>query len=195
MHKPAPADHDILPVIAARWSSRALDPGAPVAEAELMRLFEAARWAPSSGNSQPWAYVYGIAGTGAFAVIRDCLSRGNVPWAGKAGALAVACAQMQRDSGEAMRHAHHDLGLSVAMLLLQAAAMDLVAHPMAGFDAARAKEALAVPDPWQPVTAIAIGRPASLDGLPEDLRARELAPRVRKPLSAFVFEGRWPAAG
>lgn len=195
MLKPAPADHEIHPLIAGRWSPRAFDPEARLRPEEMARLFEAARWAPSSSNTQPWAYVYGLAGTPAFAALLACLSAGNQTWAGRAAALVVACCRDVADDGRPLGHAEHDLGLSLAMLMVQAEAMGLMTHAMGGFDREKARAALAVPEGWRPKTAIAVGRPGDPALLDEARRKGELGPRQpRRPVTAFAFEGAWPAA-
>lgn len=191
MEKPAATDHHIHPLIAARWSPRALSADPALTDEEVARLFEAARWAPSSGNSQPWGYVYGLAGTPGFDTILGCLVPGNASWCARAGALVIACARTEDDKGEPIRHCDHDLGLSVAMMLLEATAIGLAIHPMAGFEPEKAAEVLSIPAPWRPTTAIAIGRPAPLDVLSDRLRDRELAPRVRKPQAEIAFRDRW----
>jgi len=195
MDKPAPADHEIHHLIARRWSPRAFDPAGGVGATEMMRLFEAARWAPSAFNAQPWAYVYGLAGTPAFAILLACLVPFNQSWAQRAGALVVACNRTLDDKGAPLTHGEHDLGLSVATLLLQAEAMGLAAHAMSGFDRAQAAGALAVPAGWQPMTAIAVGLPGDPALLDERQREREVGPRqARRPVTEFAFEGAWPAA-
>lgn len=192
MQKTAPTDHEILPAIAERWSPRAMAAGRPT-EAELKQIFEAARWAPSAFNSQPWAFVYAFAGTPAFDKLLEPLVAFNVGWAKHAGVLVIACAQLRTEKGE-LSHAMHDVGLAVQNMLVQAAALGVASHGMSGFSADKAKEVLSIPENWVAVTAIAFGAPASPDMLDEKLKERELAPRERKPQAAFTFEGGWPAA-
>lgn len=189
MHKPAPTEYEILPVLAERWSPRAITAERPTPD-ELKQLFEAARWAPSAYNSQPWAFVYAFHGTPAFETLLAPLVPFNVGWAKHAGVLLIACAQLRTEKGE-LSHAMHDVGLAVENLMIQATALGLASHGMSGFSADKAKEVLAIPENWVAVTAIALGAPASADMLEGAMKERELAPRERKPQAAFTFEGGW----
>ncbi len=193
--KPAAADHDVHPLIRDRWSPRAFG-DRPVEPAVLARLFEAARWAPSCANAQPWSFVFAHkADTAQFSAILDCLKPGNQKWADRAAVLMVSVAQLDfikpGKPNRPNRHAYHDIGLAVAHLGLQATALGLVLHQMAGFDAGKARLALGIPEGHEAVTAIALGYPGDPAQLVEDLRVRELAPRTRKPQEAFVFRGTW----
>jgi nitroreductase len=192
VRKPAPADADIHPLIRERWSQRAFS-GEPIEPATLRTLFEAARWAPSSFNDQPWRFLVATredaAGFGAFL---DCLTPSNQRWNAAAGALVLACARVDFErTGKPNRHAFHDTGIAIGFLLLQATALGIASHPMAGFDVEKARSAAVVPAPFEPLTMIALAMPGDLERLPEDLRARELAPRARRPLPASVFGSRW----
>jgi len=174
------------PMIAARWSPRGLDPSAEITEPQLWSLFEAARWAASSGNLQPYRYLAGRRGSATFDRIFGVLKPRNQRWAGAASALVLGVAVLADDSGRPIPYGVYDLGQATAQLALQAVALGLVAHQMAGFfpDAARAEFGL--PPNHQPTVAMAIGRLGSPDGLPEDLRARESRPRARRPLTETV---------
>lgn len=198
MHKPAPADHPIHEILRERWSPRAFDRRRPVPREVLLSLLEAARWAPSANNEQPWSFVVGTREDPAtFQRILACLNPRNQRWAAHAPVLLLTVThRVAEASGRPNRHAYHDLGLAVAQLTLQAVAQGLAVHQMAGFNPEVAREAFGIPDGWDPVTVVAVGYPGSPEELPEDLRERELAPRRRKPLAAFVFTGRWgqPAA-
>lgn len=194
MRKTAETAYPVHPLIAERWSPRAFAPE-PIKEADLMPLFEAARWAASSYNLQPWHFVYGLRGQPAFDAILGCLVPGNAAWAGRAGALVIAVARVVRDDGIANRHAVHDLGQSLASLALQATADGLVVHQMSGFDPDKARAALGVPEGFEPLTAVAIGRPAGPDDPPDErTRDREKAPRARRTVAEFAYPGRWPDA-
>ena len=190
--RPAPTTRPILEVLAGRWSSRAIDPDRPVSRAQLAVLLEAARWAPSSGNVQPWRYlVFDAEVPEARAQARDCLRRGNV-WAHRAPVLLLSLVDCcWPDSTDPNPSALHDVGAASLSLVLQAMAEGLVAHQMAGFDRARARERFAVPDRLDPVAFIAVGHPGRADLLDDRRRDREQAPRRRRPISATAFVGRW----
>ena len=198
MEKLAPVDHAIEPTLQARWSPRAFA-STPIEPATVHRLFEAARWAPSAVNEQPWMFIVGdTANPATHAAIAAALSGTNPSWASKAPVLVLALArthyQSPRMQGRPNRHAYYDLGQAVAQLTVQATALGLFAHQMGGFDADRARGAFNVPAEYDPVVVLAIGYAGDPDSLPADLRARELAPRVRRPQSEFVLAGPMPAA-
>ncbi|MGQ0842278.1 nitroreductase family protein [Actinokineospora sp.] len=174
------------PLITGRWSPRALDPAGEVPAAALRRMLEAARWAPSYGNTQPARYLVGPRGTPTFARILALLNRGNQAWAGNAGALLVACAATVNAKGE-VPYAEYGVGLATENLVLQAVAEGLVAHQMAGFDAPGVTREFALPESVRPLAAIAVGVLGSPDLLPADRRARETAPRSRLPLAEIAF--------
>jgi nitroreductase len=192
MEKPAQTDYPILELLKRRWSPRVFSER--MVEPEKLRiLFEAARWAPSSFNEQPWSFVMA---TKEQAEEHDrllsCLSEGNQRWARGAPVLMVSVAKETFDkTGKPNRHAFHDVGLAVGNLLVQATALDLFVHQMAGFSPEKVREIYGVPDGFEPVAAIAIGYGADIGALPEELRARELVGRSRKPVNSFVFQGRW----
>jgi nitroreductase len=190
--RPAPTARPILEVLAGRWSSRAIDPDRPVSRAQLAVLLEAARWAPSCGNVQPWRYlVFDAEVPEARAQARDCLRRGNV-WAHRAPVLLLSLVDRYwPDSTDPNPSALHDVGAASLSLVLQAMAEGLVAHQMAGFDRARARECFAVPGRLDPVAFIAVGHPGRADLLDERRRDREQAPRRRRPVSATTFVARW----
>lgn len=192
MRKPAPTAVPILPVIAERWSPRAFDPEAVLTADDLAPLFEAARWAPSSANNQPWRYIYGHRGTEAFERLLSCLSEGNRDYCRRASVLIIAATRTVRDNGKPNFHGGHDLGLSIGYMLLQAVADGLAIHPMGGFDDERARELLGIPERFAAWTAIAIGRHGDPALLSERQRAQETAERERLPVSAIAFEGHWP---
>jgi len=182
----------IEPLLARRSSPRAFA-AVPVARALLGSLFEAARWAPSCFNEQPWRFVFAVREDAeAFARLGSCLAESNARWATAAPVLmlSVAKANFARND-RPNRHALHDVGLAMENLVLQAEALGLAVHQMAGFDLARARDLLAVPPGFEPVAMAAIGYRGDADQLPEPLRQRELAPRERQPLSELVFEGRF----
>ena len=192
MPNAARTDFPMHDLIRRRWSPRAFA-DRPVEPEKLRSLLEAARWAPSSFNQQPWAYLVATREEPeAFGRLLTALMEGNRAWAARAPVLMLSVAKLDFDrNGQPNRHAFHDVGLATANLVTQATAMGLAAHQMAGFDAAKARELFAIPDGWEPVAAIALGYPGEASSLPAPLRDRELAARTRKPLEEFVFSGRW----
>lgn len=188
----APADHPIHELIARRWSPRAFDER-PLEPAILRQLFEAARWAPSSFNEQPWRFLVAERQNEAeFARMLDCLLEGNRKWAHRASVLAISVAKLAFDrSGKPNRHHAHDVGLATGNLVLQATALGLHVHMMAGFDPQKVRAAYGVPETFEPLTAIAIGCLGSIDVLDEKKQAQERAPRTRLAMSEIVFQGGW----
>lgn len=193
MEKPAPAEHPIHELIANRWSPRAFA-DRPVPRDLIKVLFEAARWAPSCFNAQPWSFVIAHkADEAGYTRILDLLVEGNQAWAKGAPVLMISFADPFFD--EAMErpnaHAWHDVGLASAMLATQATALGLRVHFMAGFDRKRAPGELGAPEHFEAVAAAALGYPGDPDSLEERFAERERAARERRPQSAFVHEGRF----
>ena len=191
------AAHDIDPLFLERWSPRAFD-NSPLSDAEVMSLFEAARWAPSSYNSQPWRFLYARRDTPYWARFLDLLIPFNRSWAERAGLLIVAVSNslMTPPGSEKAvpSHSHsYDAGAAWAQLALQATRLGLQAHGMVGFDMERAFADLNVPVGYRVEAAIAVGRPGDKSVLPEKLQEREV-PSDRQPVSAFAFEGGFQAA-
>lgn len=195
MDKTAVTEFPIHELIARRWSPRAFSER-PVEEQKLASLLEAARWAPSCYNEQPWRFFVATRDEPErHARLASCLVPGNRVWAEKAWVLALSVARLAFErTGKPNRHALHDVGLAVGGLLVQAEALGLATHQMAGFDGAKARELLWIPDGYEPVAMIAIGYRGEPELLPEELREREIAPRVRKSLEEIVFGERWDAA-
>ncbi|ASO17877.1 nitroreductase [Actinoalloteichus hoggarensis] len=179
------------PLIADRWSPRNLDPTAELTMEQLRPLFEAARWAPSWGNSQPARYLVGIRGTETFDRIAATLSRGNKAWAPAAAALVIGVAVVLDEEGRPLPYGEYGLGLATQNLVLQAVAEGLVAHQMAGFDAAAIAEEFGLPDSVEPRVAIAVGTLAQPDTGPLDLRERDAKPRRRRALDELVSGEAW----
>jgi nitroreductase len=194
MHRAA-TDHPVNELIAARWSPYAFA-DRPVAKADVLSLFEAARWAPSSYNEQPWSYLVATRDEPEqYARLLSCLVEGNQVWAKAAPVLALGCTALNFvRNGQPNAAAQHDLGLSSGCLVLEATARGLVVHQMIGILPERARELYAIPEGVRPLTGLAIGYPGDPAALPENLRARDAARRPRKPLSAFVFTGKWGTA-
>jgi nitroreductase len=194
-HKQATADHPIQELIARRWSPYAFS-DRPVSDDDLRSLFEAARWAPSSYNEQPWTYIVATkANPTAFERLLSCLVEGNQAWAQAAPVLALGCTSLFfKKNGKPNAAAIHDLGLASATLVLEATARGLFVHQMIGILPDRARQLYRIPEGVQPLTGLAIGYAADPNALPEKYRDRDLAPRSRKPLAEFVFGGEWGAA-
>lgn len=159
-------------------------------------MFEAARWAASSYNEQPWSYVVATkADPEAFARLLTCLVEANQAWAAAAPVLALGCTSLRFSRNDQPNAAAvHDLGLASANLTFEATARGLVIHQMIGILPDKARELYRIPHGVQAVTGLAIGYAADPSALPEKYRERDLAPRSRKPLSEFVFSEEWGAA-
>ncbi len=185
------SDHDINPLFLNRWSPRVLD-GQPIGQETLFRILEAARWAPSASNVQPWRFIYGLAGSPSFDRMLGLLNEGNRVWAGNASVLLflVSDELSRRADGSTRPNRSHsfDAGASWAMLALQATHLGYQAHAMGGVDFERAQVELSVPNDHRIEAAIAIGRPTERTNLSEEQRIRE-TPNGRRPLSTFMFEG------
>ncbi|GAB3282078.1 nitroreductase family protein [Parasphingorhabdus pacifica] len=192
--KPALSSVPLHPLLAARWSPRALDPHTEIDDERFTALFEAARWAPSWGNTQPARYIAGRRGAETFERIHATLSRGNHGWTMSAAALAIGVAKTADEDGEPLPYGEYGLGLATENLVLQAVGDGLVAHQMAGFDREAARAAFDIPPGFEPLVAIAVGGPGSDEDLPEKLRDKERAPRSRLPLSELVFGTGWGSA-
>ena len=192
MEKPAETQVPIHDLLRRRWSPRAFAER-PVEPNAVLSLLEAARWAPSSSNEQPWRFVVATKDQPVeYDRLLACLVEGNRKWAFRAPVLilSVACMNFE-DEGKPNRHAVHDVGLATENLLLQATALGLVAHPMAGFDIEKAQTDLKIPSGYEPVAMIAVGYPGELSVLPDYLQQRELKPRERKTLAEIAFSGQW----
>jgi nitroreductase len=184
------ADHPVEPIFLERWSPRAFT-GEAISEAELRSMFEAARWAPSSYNSQPWRFVYARRDNAHWDKLLGLLIPFNQGWAKTASALvfAASCETMPGKDGPVPQRAHaFDTGAAWGYLALQAAYMGWHAHAMVGVEWERVDEALNVPKGHRVHAAIAIGKKGPTSMLPETLQARE-APSPRNPLGDFIFEG------
>ena len=192
MQKPAATDHQVHDFIVQRWSPRAFS-NKPVSPDVLRSLFEAARWAASSYNDQPWAYIVATKDDEQnYSKLLSVLVDVNAAWAKQAPVLAISVARKHfKHDGSPNRVALHDVGAANAQLTMEATSRGLLVHQMGGFDQAKARQVFGIPEGWDPVSAIAIGYPGDPETLPEKLRAPELAARTRKPLSEFVMTGHW----
>lgn len=187
-------EHSILPVLTQRRSPRAYT-AQPVPTETLQQLFTAAASAASCYGEQPWRFIVGSKSTSpaAFEKILGTLAPFNQTWVQKAPVLAISIAKTNfSHDNNPNAWARHDVGQAVATLAVQAAALDLQVHQMAGFSAEAARTAFGIPEGYEPVAVFTIGDPGDLDAMSDDARARELAPRTRKPLAEFMFEGGWP---
>lgn len=192
MQKLAEATYALHPLIEARWSPRAFE-SRPVETAKICALLEAARWAPSCFNDQPWLFFVGsVENTPqAHEVLSGLLVEGN-DWAKKAPVLVLSVARMHfAYNGKPNRHAYHDVGLAVENMVIQAQHMGLATHQMAGFHYDKAVENLGIPPGYEPVAMMAVGYAGSPDLLDGDLRVRETAPRERKPMQEMAFSSHW----
>jgi nitroreductase len=192
MEKPADTSYPIEELLKRRWSPRAFA-DRPVEPEKLLSLWEAARWAASTANQQPWSFIVATKQDEVeYTRLLSCLRENNQQWASRAPILMVSVAKLTFDAnGQPNRHAFHDVGLAVANLILQATALGLYVHQMAGFYPDRVRELYSVPDGFEPVAGIVLGYPGDPATLSEDLQQRELAPRARKPLESFVFQYAW----
>ena len=192
MHNPAPTDHPIHPLLRDRWSPRAFA-GKPMPKDQLARLLEAARWAPSSYNEQPWAFLVATKDDPAeFQKLLGCLIEFNQGWAKAASVLIITVAHRTFEkNGKDNPHAGHDVGLAMANLTVQATSEGLVVHQMAGILPDEARKVYGIPAGWDALTGVAIGYPGDPASLPDMLREKETAPRSRKPSASFVFSVGW----
>jgi nitroreductase len=177
----------VHPLLAERWSPRGFDAEHEIGGDQLTALLEAARWAPSANNSQPWRFVLTRRGTAAFDRLADLLAPGNRVWAANAGALVLVAARTVDDDGRPLRFALYDTGQAVAQLVTQAQAEGLATHQMGGFDAAGVADLLGLGTAVTPVVVVAVGRFDGSAELSEPLATRERAPRQRRPLDELVL--------
>lgn len=175
------------PLLADRWSPRGFDAGHRLDDQTLTALLEAARWAPSASNSQPWRFLVGRRGDDTFTRLVDLLTGANRTWAPAASALVLAVAQTTDETGRPRPWALYDTGQAVASLSLQAQAEGLSVHQMGGFDADGARHRFGLTDDLTPVVVVAVGRHDRDADLPEPLAARETAPRTRAPLATLLL--------
>ena len=192
MEKPAHTDYPISDLLRRRWSPRAFA-DKPVEPEKLRSLLEAARWAPSSFNEQPWSFIIATkTHMDDYAKLLSCLTEKNQQWAQLAPVLMISVAKLTFEkNGKPNRHAFHDVGLAMGNLLAEATTLGLVVHQMAGFSVDRVRELYAVPEGFEPVAGVALGYQAEAEVLPESFREQEVGSRSRKPINTFVFEGKW----
>lgn len=191
MEKPALTQYPIHELLGRRWSPRAFD-DRPVESEKIASLFEAARWAPSSNNEQPWRFILAMKEEPeTYARLFGCLKEGNQRWAHRAPVLILSVAKLTFDDGTPNRHAYHDVGLAAENLVLQATALGLASHQMAGYHIDKVRAEFAIPADCDPVATIAVGYPGELMVLDDRLRQREMNPRERSTIAQFVFSTQW----
>ena len=190
--KKAATDHPIQQVLAKRWSPYGFE-DRPVSEADLRSLFEAARWAASSYNEQPWNYLVATReNSQEFGRLLSCLVEANQAWAKAAPVLALGVVSLRfAKNNQDNRAAVHDLGLAAGNLVAEATARGLSVHQMIGILPDKAREIYQIPEHFEAWTAMAIGYKADPATLPDALKERDLTLRQRKPLGKFVFTGKW----
>ncbi len=191
MSKPAETQVPVHELIRERWSPIAFS-DRPLEREQIVSLLEAARWAPSSYNGQPWSYLIATKDEPEeFERLASCLVEGN-SWAKRAPLLLLAVAALNfTHNGKPNNHAFHDVGLANENLVLQATSLGLVVHQMAGFLPEKAREVFAIPEGQVPLTMIAVGYHGQVSDLSESQQQRELSARSRKPLEELAFTGKW----
>ena len=176
-------------VIATRRSPRSLDASVAISDTDLVAILEAARWAPSAFNGQPWRFFVGKQGDATYSQILASLVEFNQSWAKNASALILVAAKPTRDDGSIHADYQFDCGLAVAQLVIETHDRGLVAHQMTGFDKDKARTELEMASELVPVVVIAIGKQDAPEKLSEAMAEREVAPRGRKPLEELVIAG------
>lgn len=178
----------VLPEIVARWSPRSFSERI-ITDEEMATLVEAASWAPSSTNDQPWRYLYVQRGTAEFDAIFETLMPGNRAWADKASTFVVSLAKTTFSNGMPNRHAMYDVGAANTLLLVQGASMGIFGHQMGGFDMQSALKLLNLPPEFELACIIALGFLDIPDKLEEPFRTREITPRSRRPITDILQKG------
>jgi nitroreductase len=185
--KQAPAAPGVLPIFLRRWSPRSFS-DRPVHPDDLRSIFEAARWAPSSNNEQPWRFLVGERGSDTYNKILESLVEFNRTWARTAPVLILGAASKTFSrNGNPNGYALHDLGQAAVTLCYQAIALGIFTHQMAGYDRDLARRLLAIPGDFELGSVLALGYQGDPEALPEGMQKTEIAPRTRKPLDSFVF--------
>ena len=192
MEKPASNQYYLHELIKQRWSPLAFNTR-PIETEKIGSLLEAARWAASCFNEQPWFFIVATQDDPQeYEKLLSCLVEANQKWAKDAPLLMLSVAKLFFEhNNKPNRHAFHDIGLAVGNLTLQAQSLGLFVHQMGGFDADKARRLYHIPQDYEPVAAIAIGYPGNVSQLDPDLHERQLSPRTRKPLRDFVFRDTW----
>ena len=192
--KTATTSVKIHPLIQNRWSPRAFDPHKGVNDDDLLALLEAARWAPSCYNDQPWRYIVCVKAKdeGDWQNALEVIAEKNQQWAKNAPVLMLAVAMANfNHNGKPNRWAMYDTGAASLALSIQATALGLVVHQMGGFDADKAREVFRLPQECQPMAMMAVGYQAEAESLPDDFKEAELKPRTREPIEQRFYFGKW----
>lgn len=191
MKKQAPAKYDVHPLISERWSPRAYSNKEIPADA-LRRLFEAARWAPSSSNDQEWRFIIGFRGDETYQKLFDTLVEFNQLWAGEAPVLVLVCGEtISNKTGKPSPIFSYDVGQAVAMLSIQATHEGLFVHQMGGYDKTKAREMFDLPENIEPLVVMSIGYAGDATRLHPNLQPMEKAERSRNNFDTFVFEKKY----
>jgi len=184
--KIAKTQYPVLELLRSRWSARAFA-RTPITHQDLMTLFEAAVWVPSSMNEQPWHFLYAHSSDAEFDKFVDCLMAGNQPWAKNAAVLVLTLAKTHHEKGNMPnKYAWYDVGAATTQMLLQAASMNIYGHIMGGFEVSKAYQHFDIPQGYEPVCFTALGYLTEPSTLIEPFYTRELTPRTRKPLQEVV---------
>jgi nitroreductase len=194
MHKPAITQTPIHDIIANRWSPRAYDASKAVTQTQIIALLEAARWAPSCFGDQPWRFIVWDKNVDdqAWQQAFDCIVPSNQTWAKDAPVLVLICADTLFSHNQTPnKWAQYDTGAAAVSLCLQATSMGLVTHQMGGFNGEKTREAFSIPAQYNPISMLAVGYEGDPNNLPDDLKARELAERKRKPIGELFFNSVW----
>lgn len=189
--KYASSAYGVMEIIRKRWSGRAYS-GEPLSDEDVLRLIEAAHWAPSSMNEQPWKYYYALQGSNEFKEMADLLMDGNKVWAQNAGALLLCTARKTfLKNGQTNRHYLHDTGAANAQLTLQATEMELNVHMLGGYFHKSTIDRFQLDPNEEPVCFLAVGKRMDAQSLDEPFKSRELMARTRKPIEevAEKWEG------
>jgi len=190
LNKAASTAVPVHPLLAERWSPRGFDRSHELGDVALSALLEAARWAPSERNSQPWRFLVTRRGEESHSRLFAALTPGNRAWAGTASALVLVAARTAGDDGSPQPWALYDTGQAVAALVTQAQADGLAVHQMGGFDSDAVRAEFGLGNTLTPVVVLAIGRRDGTAELPEPFAARETAPRTRRPVSDLLLPAR-----
>jgi nitroreductase len=183
IHQPSVLDAPVLDAVAERWSTRIFDAETPIDEEALASAREAARWAPSAANTQPWRFIVARRGTAAHEAVVASLAGFNAAWAPSAGALVVVLTERAKQDGTPLAWAQYDAGQAAAFFVLQAHAAGLYSHQMGGFDRDVISRDFALDTTTEPLAVIAVGALGDPAAATDELRAREAAPRTRRPLA------------
>jgi nitroreductase len=194
MHKPAITQTPIHDIIANRWSPRAFDATKPVTPTQISAMLEAARWAPSCFGDQPWRFIVWnkFEDASAWQQAFDCIVPSNQTWAKYAPVLVLICVDTLFSRNQTPnKWAQYDTGAAAVSFCLQATSMGLVTHQMGGFNGDQTREAFEIPVQYNPISMLAVGYEGDANNLPDDLKARELAERKRKPIGELFFNSVW----